>query len=186
MINAALFIDNSNFYHALKESGKLPFHPKDYSLLFEKLSIWFDLKQIILYDASKDSGIEPEQYASQQRFHAKIKALSEKWPIELKTRKLKYRRIETRKIPIEKGIDILIAVDAIKAALSKKVDSIIILSGDADFVPAVEFIKSLGLKTVNVHLYSGSSTELRNKCDENITIEFDNVDMKLRRSTNKD
>jgi hypothetical protein len=27
MINAALFIDNSNFYHALKDSGKLPFCP---------------------------------------------------------------------------------------------------------------------------------------------------------------
>ncbi|MFH1470825.1 MAG: NYN domain-containing protein, partial [Candidatus Micrarchaeota archaeon] len=58
-------------------------------------------------------------------------------------------------------------------ARAKKVDAIILLSGDADFVPAIQLIKSYKIKTANLHTYAGSSTELRNACDEHILIDFD-------------
>ena len=74
----------------------------------------------------------------------------------------------------------MLAVDAIKASLSKSVDAIIVLSGDADFVPAVDFIKSLKIETINLHLYSGSSTELRTACDRHILIDFKDSDIILR------
>lgn len=181
---AVLLIDNSNFYHSLKESRRLPFPPVDYDRLFLELKKHgFDLKQIFLYDAVKDSGIEAQQYAGQQKFHQHIRNLASKWPIQIKTRKLKYRKInDGRKfIPEEKGIDILLVIDAIKVAMEKKAERIILLSGDADFVPAVRFIEDeLKIQTVNLHLYKGSSTELRAACKEHILIDFNNSDIELR------
>ncbi|MGC8699193.1 MAG: hypothetical protein ACP5RE_03360 [Candidatus Acidifodinimicrobium sp.] len=52
MDDAILLIDNSNFYHSLKDSRRLPFPPSDYAKLFDKLStqFYFNLKEIILYD----------------------------------------------------------------------------------------------------------------------------------------
>ncbi|MGC8516850.1 MAG: NYN domain-containing protein, partial [Candidatus Acidifodinimicrobium sp.] len=150
MDDAILLIDNSNFYHSLKDSRRLPFPPSDYAKLFDKLStqFYFNLKEIILYDAVKDISKEPAQYASQQKFHSGIKNLASKWQIKIKTRKLKYRKSNNHLLPEEKGVDVLLVVDAIKAAISKTVSTVILLSGDADFVPAIDFIKSLGIKTV--------------------------------------
>lgn len=183
MATAALFIDNSNFYHSLKDSRRLPFPPSDYNKLFTELKkLKFDLKLIILYDAIKDIKIEPQQYTGQQKFHQGIKNLSQQWPIQIKTRKLKYRTISKgNRYPEEKGIDVLLAVDAIKTALNKKVENIVILSGDADFVPAVQFIEDeLKVKVINLHLYQGSSTELREACKEHILISFNDGDIVLK------
>lgn len=181
---AALFIDNSNFYHSLKTSRRLPFTPMDYGKLFgeiEKLGL--KLKLVCLYDAMKDIELEPQQYALQQRFHQGIRDLAVRWPIKIRTRKLKYRHIDKSKeiLPVEKGIDILLVIDAIKAALSKEAEKVIILSGDADFVPAVRFIEDeLKTGTINLHLYQGSSTELRNACKERMLIDFENSEIVIK------
>ena len=64
-ISAALFVDGSNFYHALKAARRLPFPASDYDLLFSDLSKQFgyDLKEIMLYDAVKDSSRDKIGYA---------------------------------------------------------------------------------------------------------------------------
>lgn len=131
MKKAALFIDNSNFYHSLKDSRRLPFPPKDYDKLLAKLSeqFGFELKEIVLYDALKDISKEPTQYAAQQNFLSGIRNLAPKWRIQVKTRKLKYRKVDKVLLPIEKGVDVSLAIDAVKAALAKDFDTIIILSG---------------------------------------------------------
>ncbi len=182
MTKAALFIDNSNFYHSLKDSRRLPFPPSDYEELFTLLSKQFglELKHIFLYDAVKDSSKEKAQYAQQQKFHSGIRVLSERWPITIKTRKLKYRSFGKEFIPEEKGVDVLLIIDAITIALRKDVEMIIVLSGDADFVPLIEFLKGQRIGTVNLHLYSGSSTELRESCDSHILITFENSLLVLR------
>lgn len=184
MPTAALFIDNSNFYHSLKDSRRLPFPPSDYDKLFGKLAkLNFQLKQIYLYDAVKNITIEPQQYAGQQKFHQEIRNLASEWPIEIKTRKLKYRKIGRGKdfLPGEKGIDVLLVIDAVKAALKEGVEKIIILSGDADFVPAVRFIEDeLKVETINLHLFQGSSTELRSACKSHILIDFIDSDIILK------
>ncbi len=182
MKKAALFIDNSNLYHSLKESRRLPFPPADYEGLFAMLSkqFSFELREIYLYDAVKDISKEQTQYAAQQKFHSGIRSLSPKWPIIIKTRKLRYRKLGKRLVPEEKGVDVLLVVDAIKSAMTKGVESIIILSGDADFVPLVEFLKNLKVETVNLHLFAGSSTELRQACDKHILIYFTDSSLLLK------
>ena len=128
----------------------------------------------------KDSSKENAQYASQQKFHSGIKSMAPKWSINLRTRKLKYRTMGKRFVPEEKGVDVLLVEDAIKKALTKEVETIIILSGDADFVPLVEFIKTLTVETINLHLYEGSSTELRQACDKHILISFTGSSLLLK------
>ncbi|EQB64860.1 MAG: hypothetical protein AMDU3_IPLC00004G0438 [Thermoplasmatales archaeon I-plasma] len=182
MKKAALLIDNSNFYHSLKDSRRLPFPPADYEKLFSLLSeqFGFDLRTVYLYDAIKDSSKEKSQYAQQQKFHSGIRALSAKWPVTIKTRKLKYRPFGREFIPEEKGVDVLLVVDAITLALNGEIETIIVLSGDADFVPLIEFLKIRKVETVNLHLYSGSSTELRQACDSHILITFQDSTLMLK------
>jgi uncharacterized protein (TIGR00288 family) len=202
--SGAIFIDGSNLYHALKAEGRLPF---DYGGLFSQLSEKFELKLIYFYDATKDRIHDPQGYAKQQAFHANLRKL--KWPIKLRTRKLKYAGsispesvdsaaekvgiIDSCKAKLmaflqalglihptrEKGIDVMLVADAIEAARTKNFRSVIILSGDADFVPAVNLIKSFGVNTVNLHTYAGSSTELRNSCNEHILLAFDEAGLYL-------
>ncbi len=100
--------------------------------------------------------------------------------MSLKTRKLKYRAMGKRFVQEEKGVDVLLVVDAIRTALAKEVETVIVLSGDADFVPLVEFLKTLKVETVNLHLFSGSSTELRQACDKHILIYFTDSSLLLK------
>ena len=203
--SAVLFIDGSNFYHALKKEGRYPF---DYDAFFSELSKRFELKTIYFYDAYKDIEKDPIGYAGQQRFHSKLEKM--KWPIKIKTRKLKYlanitpeqvdnaanevgiidacknklwallQYLRLVRLTKEKGIDVLLVVDSIETARTKQYDAILLLSGDADFVPAVHLIKSFGVKVWNVHAYSGSAKELRDSCDGHILIDFDSDRIILR------
>jgi len=199
---AALFIDGSNFYHSLKAEDRLPFNAEHFNELFSQLSDEFELRRIFFYDALKDRINDPEGYAGQQKFHASLSKL--KVPLRIKTRKLCYlanltrndvdgaatevgivdacreklwallQRLGLIRLTKEKGIDVLLAVDAIEEARANSAETIILLSGDADFVPAINLIRKYGLKTINLHTYSGSSNELRNSCNRHILIDFDN------------
>ena len=198
---AALFIDSSNFYHSLKADNKLPFNAEHFGMLFQQLSDKFELKHIYFYDALKDRIKDPEGYAGQQRFHSSLSKLAVQ--LKIKTRKLRYianltedevasaaaevgivdacrhkiwallKKLGLIRLTKEKGIDIMLIADAIELARTKEHEAIILLSGDADFVPGIEVIKKFGVKTVNLHLYHGSSTELRNACHQRIRIDFD-------------
>jgi len=62
----------------------------------------------------------------------------------------------------EKGIDIMIAVDMIEqTVIKKRADCCILISGDADFVPAMEIIKNNGIDAFSSALTKGYSYELR-------------------------
>jgi uncharacterized LabA/DUF88 family protein len=63
----------------------------------------------------------------------------------------------------EKGIDVWIAIDMVKEALQNNLDYCILISGDADFVPALELIKNLKKEVLSVFVPSGYSNELRQK-----------------------
>lgn len=198
--SANLYIDGSNFYHSLKEQKVLPFDADDFRKLFDQVSKRYALKNIYFYDAVKSSEKDPEGYSRQQSFHERLKKSHHN--LIIKTRKLRYLvnitderilkvaeeagitdsckgklkqfliNLNVLRFTKEKGVDVQLVVDAIEDVKSKSVDTIILLSGDADFVPAVQLIKSYGVKTINLHTYFGSSTELRRACDEHILINF--------------
>ena len=63
----------------------------------------------------------------------------------------------------EKGIDVWIAIDMVKEAMREGVDGCILISGDADFVPAFELIKNIGKEVLSASVSRGYSNELRQK-----------------------
>src|SRR3989344_5127147 len=63
----------------------------------------------------------------------------------------------------EKGIDVWIAIDMVKEALQDNVDYCILISGDADFIPAFDLIKEIGKDVLSCSVPRGYSNELRQK-----------------------
>lgn len=63
----------------------------------------------------------------------------------------------------EKGIDVWIAIDMVNETLNGFMDYCILISGDADFVPAFELIKKLDKEVLSCFVPRGYSNELRQK-----------------------
>jgi uncharacterized LabA/DUF88 family protein len=62
----------------------------------------------------------------------------------------------------EKGIDVKIAVDMIrKCLIEKECDVCVLISGDADFIPAMQTIKDAGKEVLTSSVFPGYSNELR-------------------------
>jgi uncharacterized LabA/DUF88 family protein len=57
-----------------------------------------------------------------------------------------------------------LAVDAIK--MSSKLDSVIIVSGDGDFIPLVEYLQSIGVQVEVASFGKSTSGKLREAVDE--------------------
>jgi len=64
----------------------------------------------------------------------------------------------------EKGIDVWVAIDMIKESIiDKNCDVCILISGDADFTPALELIRNHGKDVLTAMVPWGYSSELRQK-----------------------
>ncbi|PIN94131.1 hypothetical protein COU54_00250 [Candidatus Pacearchaeota archaeon CG10_big_fil_rev_8_21_14_0_10_31_24] len=63
----------------------------------------------------------------------------------------------------EKGIDVWVAIDMVKEALQNNIDCCVLISGDADFVPAFNLIKEINKEVLSCFVPRGYSNELRQK-----------------------
>ena len=154
---AILFIDGSNFYHNSKsligEAERIDFNFLA-KLICEKFDL--ELKQIRYYNAVPDIRDNQNLYYNHLKFLDKLK----KDNIVVRVRKLRY--IQSLKIKIEKGVDVLIASDMIRKTLVEKECKVcILISGDSDFIPVMEIIKKAGNEVITCSLKQGFSNELR-------------------------
>lgn len=85
----------------------------------------------------------------------------------------------------EKSVDVKLATDLIK--LNDIYDVAVIVSGDQDYVPAVETIKDYGKHTVNVafqmqngHLMPGGAKRLNQAMDRGIEVPYDQLKKYLK------
>ena len=82
----------------------------------------------------------------------------------------------------QKQVDILLAIEMIKLALKNKIQHIILITGDSDFVPAVQYVKEEGVMVHLRHAEKTYSKELSQTCDTSrqlsraVLIEFDGKD----------
>jgi len=91
----------------------------------------------------------------------------EKVGIEIKTKDLQIFYGGAKKADWDVGM----AVDAIKAA--HKVDAVILATGDGDFIPCVEYVKSLGCQVEAITFGRSSSSGLRAVLDDFIDLDED-------------
>jgi len=84
----------------------------------------------------------------------------------------------------EKAVDVKLATDLIK--LKDIYDIAVIVSGDQDYVPAVETIKDFGKRTVNIafqtengHLLPGGAKRLNEITDWSVQIKYSDLKLYL-------
>ena len=154
--SAIIFIDGSNWYHNCKSIIK----PSKVD--FQKLSKFIcdnfnlELKEIRYYNSIPDITDSKEVYYKHIEFLENL----EKIGIIVQTRKLK--KIKKLNIKIEKGIDVLIACDIIRKTLvSKECEVCILISGDADFITAMQIIKDSGFEAITCCVKTGHASELK-------------------------
>lgn len=73
----------------------------------------------------------------------------------------------------QKGVDVRIAIDAIKLALKSRINKAIFLTGDSDFVPVIEAIKDEGIDTILFYHESSIHRNLLKTVDTKKTIDED-------------
>ncbi|HUU10833.1 MAG TPA: NYN domain-containing protein [Phycisphaerae bacterium] len=135
MERVSLFIDGSNLYHGMKAIlGRT-------DLDFRRFVQWVvgerRLIRTYYYNAPVSARHEPQRAASQQRFFDSLRRIPY-FDIRL-------GRLEPRGDTfVEKGVDIAIAVDMLSMAFHNAYDTAVLVSGDGDFVKALNAVRDLG------------------------------------------
>ena len=149
----AVFIDTQNLYHSAKNiyHAKVNFDAVLKQALGDRM-----LVRALAYVVTTESGEE----------QAFFEAL-EKIGIETKTKDLQIFFGGAKKADWDVGM----AIDAVKYA--KKVDAVVIATGDGDFVPLIEHIKAEGCQAEVIAFGRSSSARLRESADNFIDMDED-------------
>jgi uncharacterized protein (TIGR00288 family) len=147
----AILIDTQNLYHSAKNlyKAKVNFGAVVKTALGNRKLI-----RAVSYVVNTESGEES----------AFFEAL-EKVGIEIKTKDLQIFYGGAKKADWDVGM----AVDAIK--LAHKVDAIILATGDGDFIPLVEYVKSQGCQVEAITFGRSASSKLRETVDDFIDMD---------------
>ena len=149
----AIIIDTQNLYHSAKNLYKAKVNFAN--VMKEALG---DRKLIraVAYVVNTESGEE-------QPFFEAL----EKVGIEIKTKDLQVFYGGAKKADWDVGM----AVDAIKMA--HKVDAVVLATGDGDFIPCVEYVKSLGCQVEAITFGRSASSGLKGVGDDFIDLDED-------------
>lgn len=147
----AVLIDTQNLYHSAKNLYK---SKVNFAAVVKTALAGRKLIRAISYVVNTESGEEG----------AFFEAL-EKVGIEIKTKDLQIFYGGAKKADWDVGL----AVDAIK--LAHKVDAIVLATGDGDFVPLVEYVKSQGCQVEVITFGRSASSRLREVVDDFIDLD---------------
>lgn len=147
----AILIDTQNLYHSAKNlyRSKVNFGAVVKTALGKR-----KLVRALSYVVNTESGEEAPFFEA-----------LEKIGIEIKTKDLQIFYGGAKKADWDVGL----AIDAIK--LAHKVDAIVLATGDGDFVPLVEYIKSQGCQVEVISFGRSSSQRLRDSVDDFIDMD---------------
>jgi uncharacterized LabA/DUF88 family protein len=149
----AVIIDTQNLYHSAKNLYKAKVN---FANVLEAAVGKRRLVRAVAYVVNTESGEE-------QPFFEAL----EKVGIEIKTKDLQIFFGGAKKADWDVGM----AVDAIKVA--HKVDAVVLATGDGDFIPCVEYVKSLGCQVEAITFGRSASSGLRAVVDDFIDLDED-------------
>lgn len=186
---AIIFIDGNNWYHNSKQL--IDTKHIDFLKLSKLIcnSLKFELGQIRYYNSIPDISENALKYHQHMEFlrslegqgikvfTRKLQKTSTKEILKEKARVLEILDLCQVCKPLvkqncldcigiiskkEKGIDVKIAVDMVrKCLIEKECDVCVLISGDADFIPAMQTIKDAGKEDITASVIPGYSNELR-------------------------
>ena len=152
----AIFIDGSNLYHALQSNFRR--HNLNFAEFANKLTGSRHLFRTYYYNVLQDPTRWPEGYREQQEF----------LDILRKTPYLEVRLGSTKiaqGVPVEKGIDIMLATDLLHFAWNGLYDVAVLVSGDSDFAYALQAVKNMGKHVEVAYFESNVSKDLLDVAD---------------------
>ena len=164
MINnrVAIFIDGSNLYHALKSNFKR--NDLNFTQFTNLLCGSRDLFRIYYYNVLQDQIQRPEGYREQQEF---LDILRKTPYLEVRLGGMK----TAQGVPVEKGIDVMLATDLLYFAWHDFYDVAVVVSGDADFAYALQAVKNMGKYVEVAYFESGVSKDLLEVADNRHTLD---------------
>ncbi len=143
----AVLIDAQNLYHSARHLYK---HKVNFGAILQEAVGDRQLVRAIAYVISTESGDEKQFFDALARVG-----------IETKTKDLQIFIDGSKKADWDVGL----AVDAVK--LAEKVDVIVIVSGDGDFIPLVEYLKNrYQVQTEGICFARSTSSKLIEKLDK--------------------
>jgi len=111
------------------------------------------------FQSSSPTPDERRRYAAARAFFESLRFLPR---FEVRLGSLA-RRGETFE---QKGVDVLLSVDLVRMSWGRQIDVAILLSGDSDFVPAVQAAKDAGVVVRLFYSRSSVHNELLKVCDD--------------------
>ncbi|MDA1280253.1 MAG: NYN domain-containing protein [Chloroflexi bacterium] len=130
-----VFIDGSNLYHVLTQGcGR---HDLQFDKFATKLANGRQLQRIYYYNIRQESDSNPNMRTEQQKF---LDSMYDTPYVEVRLGIWKQRG----DIMVEKGVDVMLATDLVTHAYDDHYDTAIVVSGDADFYPALQAVKDVG------------------------------------------
>lgn len=141
-----VFIDTQNLYHSARNLYKTRVN---FGAVLKEAVAGRKLVRAVAYVITTEAGDEKNFF----------EALT-KLGIETKTKDLQIFHTGTKKGDWDVGL----TVDAIK--MSPRLDSVVIVSGDGDFIPLVEYLQSIGVQVEVVSFGKSTSGKLREVVDD--------------------
>lgn len=130
-----VFIDGSNLYHVLGQvCGR---HDLQFDKFAQKLANGRDMRRVYYYNIRQEAFEDRSNASDQDKF---LSSLYDTPHLEVKLGIWKQRGATM----VEKGVDVMLAVDLVTRAYRDDYDTAIIVSGDADFYPALQAAKDVG------------------------------------------
>ncbi len=148
-----VFIDTQNLYHSAKNLYK---SRVNFGAVVKEALAGRNLIRAVAYVVTTESGEES----------AFFDALT-KMGIETRTKDLQVFSGGAKKADWDVGM----AVEAI--AMAEKLDSVVLATGDGDFVPLVEYLKNHGVQVEVISFAKSSSARLREAADDFIDMSED-------------
>jgi len=182
LVRASVFIDGGYFQKVLQyvfHSPKINFEVLSNKICgdCERLRTYF--YYCMPYQSDPPTGVERERYASADKFIFSVSRLNR---FEVRLGKLIY--VPSSKEYVQKRVDVLLSVDLVRMSWDHQIGKAILVTGDSDFVPAIQAAKDAGVLTVlyysRAHPKVSALDELLYACDERVEITQDLIDSCLR------
>lgn len=152
-----IFIDGSNLYHALRENFART--DLNFSEFAKKLVGDRRLFRIYYYNILQDPQRNPDGAREQQEFLTILRNMPY---LEVRLGGMKL----SQGVPVEKGVDVMLATDLLRYAWDDLYDVAIIVSGDADFAYALQAVKNRGKHIEVAYFETNISRDLLEVADD--------------------
>ena len=165
-----IYIDNSNFFHEI-------------CTLNSETRI--DFKKLVNILVGQRKLVDTKLYASeivpmpdkQSSFYKKLEYSGIR--VVLTEQRIRMGKIR------EEAIDVALSVDMMEDVFSDKVDTVILVAGDGDYVPLVNKVRTKGIKVQLAFCNVGLSDKLRRAVTDFIDIDNVMSEIKLEKKENR-